>query len=288
RWLFATAMAVGIVLAFLVGLDVILFRLGAMRSIELALPFAHPSSKVHQWPNAARLVADFPIAGVGRGAFEAAFTRYSDQAAWLRHAFIENEYLQAAADWGLPVVAFLLILAGRSLVAAWRRLRDRPGCVPALTGLVALALHDVVDFSTELPGVALPALALAATLFGRRRSDARDAAASSWTRAWHLVGAAAVAAAVVAGAATPTPAPAPRVPAARVVVEGPRLAASLPADSYLPPLVAERLARDGDPSALRWVNSAMYLNPRHPAPHALAAEILFRAGRRAQALLEYR
>jgi tetratricopeptide (TPR) repeat protein len=61
-----------------------------------------------------------------------------------------------------------------------------------------------------------------------------------------------------------------------------------PADFYLQAIVAERLAREHRPEAMSWLNDAMFLNPSHPAPHLMAAELLASAGRKSQALIEYK
>src|SRR5262249_46749211 len=61
-----------------------------------------------------------------------------------------------------------------------------------------------------------------------------------------------------------------------------------PADYFLDALVAERLARDDHPDTIRWLNAAIYLNPRYSDAHLIAARLLARAGRKSQALFEYR
>src|SRR5262249_19741601 len=168
----------------------VLYRI--VHAAELEGPYAQPYSKLHQWPNALRLIAEFPLCGVGRGAFEPAFTRFADLAGSIRFSHVENQYLQAAADWGPAEVVALGVLAWRRLAAAWRGLADEPVGVPAFVAVVAVALHDVVDFSTELPGIALPMLALLATLCARRAPRVP-------ARAWHAAVPVAVAAAVVGG-----------------------------------------------------------------------------------------
>jgi hypothetical protein len=289
RWLFAAGIAAALGVTLVIGMDAILYRI--VHAAELAGPFAQPYSKLHQWPNALRLIGEFPLTGVGRGAFEPAFTRFADLAGSLRFSHVENQYLQAAADWGLPVVAAIAILVWRALAAAWRELADEPVGVPAFAGVAALALHDVVDFSTELPGIALPALGLLATLCARRGARVR-------ARTWHVVVPALAGAALAAGAlARPLAAAGERIaaearnpatPLAAVVADGERLRREHPADYYIQTVVAERLARAGRPEAMRWLNGAIYLNPWHAAPHVLAAELLLRAGHRSQALLEYK
>jgi tetratricopeptide (TPR) repeat protein len=285
-------------LAILIGVDEIVPRLAQTWSVELTSPFAEQYSKLHQWPNAVRMLGEHLLTGIGRGAFEPAFLRYSDQSSSVRFAFIENQYLQACVDWGVPVGLALAWCAWRVLVTAWRRLQNDPQGAAAFAGLAALALHECVDFSTELPGLALPALALLATLSADPLRAPDPASLRVRARWWQLTLPLALAALAVlaagttsaraAGAALATHVREAKVSLAAVVAEGERQRAEHPAEDFIDAVVAEQLARAGRPEAMRWLNAAIYLNPSNPANHLLAAEVLARAGHKAQALLEYR
>ena len=100
---------------------------------------------------------------MGRGAFEVAYTRVNATST-LTFSHLENEYLQAVVDWGIPGAAFLALAMGLLILSAIRRWQAGPLEAGALGGLAALALQNVADFNLEFPGVALPALALIATL----------------------------------------------------------------------------------------------------------------------------
>ncbi len=267
-------------------------------SIELDDPFGNPRSKFYSWPLAASMAMSYPWTGVGRGAFEQAFTQSYDRGGWVRFPWVENAYLQAFTDWGVPVALMLFVLAGWSLVIALRRLGSDPLGAGALGAVLALAIHEVADFSVELPGIALPTLAVLATLFAGRSSvpDA-DRKMVGPSRTW-LIAPALLAAIVCVAAHTPSAGAAaldlrrelrdPGKPIAEVLAHAERVRAQHPADFYLHIIVAERLAREHHPAALAWLNDAMFLNPTHPAAHVMAAELLANTGRRSQALLEYR
>jgi hypothetical protein len=170
--------------------------------------------------------------------------------------------------------------------------------VGGIGAIVALAVHETVDFAVELPGIALPALAVLATLYSRRQSESEPGRRRIRVRgSFFLVPLGLLAGAILA----------PRFPAAQVDLDrltsrardagtslatvvqlGERARGRHPAEYRIPALVAERLAREHDPRALRWLNDAIFLNPTHPTLHLLAAEILAAAGRKSQALLEYR
>ncbi|MCP4447222.1 MAG: hypothetical protein GY811_18015 [Myxococcales bacterium] len=118
--------------------------------------------KLELWGASLPIVARHPVLGVGRGAFEPAIARL--RFSRLSHASLENEYLQAIVDWGLVGAA----LASAALVflvfAALKRWRLGPLEAGAISGLFALAFHSTVDFGLSLPGVALPAIAVLATV----------------------------------------------------------------------------------------------------------------------------
>src|SRR5262249_7022186 len=111
-----------------------------------------------------QLVRESPWIGVGRGAFEPAFTRVHQESAFGTFSHLENEYLQAVVDWGIPGAAALaLVTALLALVAARRRRQGPPAATP-LGALTAVAAQSAVDFGVELPGLLIPCVAVAATL----------------------------------------------------------------------------------------------------------------------------
>jgi O-antigen ligase len=256
----------------------------------------HRQAKLQLWANAAPLIAEFPWTGVGRGAFEPAFQRISPSGGSVRYEWVENAYLEAPIDWGVPVALALYVAAGWAFVRLVRRRNiDEPLVTGALAGIVALAVHEIGDFAVELPGVALPGLVALAALY-RPRED-RDATrvparAAMWALpvilALPLMREAHMPTADEDGAAVAELARNPLVPPAQLVAASEAAHRRHPADAYIPTVTAERLEGEHDPAALRWINLAMARNPAHPIPHLLAAEFLARSGRKSQALVEYR
>lgn len=285
-----------------------------------------PRSKFGVWRKAATLTAEHPWTGVGRGAFEPAFTRLHASGT-KTYSHVEDQYVQLFVDWGVPVAAALLVLAlwlGRRALGRWNAGALEAG---ALAATIAMAVHAITDFHLELPGVAAAAIAVLAVLVpGTPRSGAQEGAAGAqrgsrarsrslhprhprhprhpWT--WR-VPALAAGATVVALAASPAgrgaregeaalvamlDAPAmDRAEAARhgaaAIALGRALVDRHPADYLLAGLLARAYFRQRDNEAVRWVNRALALNPKHAGLHVLAAHMLLAAGRRSQALLEY-
>ena len=275
-------------------------RLAAVAAQTAAIPdeLDSPLSKLNVWRSSAELVWEHPWTGVGRGAFEPAFTRVSQVGGHLRFQWVENGYLQTLVDWGVPVALLLLVLAGWGVMVARRRLREDPLALGAFAGIVALAVHEAADFAIELPGVALPALAVLATLFGRSSREAE--AGRRRLRAHPLLLAVPLLCAVPAIAALGVPSAEadaarlaamvrdPSVSTDAILAAGDEARRRHPSDYFVRLVVAQRLARELHPKSLAWLNQAMLLNPTHPGPHLMAAEVLAASGRKAQALVEYR
>jgi tetratricopeptide (TPR) repeat protein len=257
-------------------------------------------SKVSLWPMMARAAASFPALGMGRGAFEAAFPRYQSELNPNTLTHPENAVLQLAAELGLPGL-LLLVLA----VWGFARLARREGLdaleVSALAGVAALALHNLFDFSLELPACAVAALVVLGTVARPRERDTADA----WALPSSLVSLGAsgalMAVALVAllpGASRLSDAETElaeqvraRAPVETVHARGLALIDRHPADYLLYRLVASAHAARGGEGAsqtLAFVNRALYLAPLDAVSHRVAAHALLAMGHRSQAFLEYR
>ena len=62
----------------------------------------HPLSKYEAWRSAFQLVDESPWVGIGRGAIEPVFTRVHAPSAYVTFSHLENEYIQAIVEWGVP------------------------------------------------------------------------------------------------------------------------------------------------------------------------------------------
>lgn len=279
---------------------------------------AELGGKVRAWESGATLLEEHAFTGVGRGAFETAFTRVHEGSHRKIFSHLENEYLQAAVDWGVIGASVLAILLGLILVQAARRVRSGPLTAGAAGGLCAVGLQNLADFSLQLPGVVLPVLATAATLthVGMNRGNrgdrgdrgAQGASASEPRRrgpGGHRVqvirlAGVATGAVLVALAASPM--------ATSVRADGAKLAAALdgqptaeeildagsrvmtrhPSDYWAPAQVARSLFRMREPRAVAFANRALRLHPSHAGVNRLVARMLLAAGKPDQACLQYR
>ncbi|MFO0574014.1 MAG: tetratricopeptide repeat protein [Polyangia bacterium] len=248
-----------------------------------------PGSKVEAWREALPLLAGHWPLGVGRGAFELAFQGTHRLSATTRFVYLENTWLQLVLDWGVPAGGALLGLGLLGLRDAVRVRRPGPSGRrrrAALAALILLAAHDVVDFSLEVGGVAVAAIALLALC-----ERARHHVSTRWLLG---LGGGAVALALFAALRCPSHdedgarlrerVQRPDATTASVLALGREVTRRHPLDSYLWATVAAWLQRDGEAAAAAWVNRALLANPRDVGARQVGALLLAEHGHRAQAL----
>ncbi len=273
-------------------------------------------SKIQMWPMLVECGRRFARTGMGRGAFEAAFSRYQTSSPEVTFTHAENVLLQLAAELGLFGAALLCGLAAWAFLRLLQRQESSTLALAILSGLAAMALHDLFDFSLELPGcAALACIAIGiasrsenATTAGEparpvTRSSPADASSAhrSPLRSPTLVAAALALLALFAAAkGRDTLAAAERELASKLAAPhspsgiGSAAAAVIdrhPADYFLYDLAGGAYSRSQPAQpreALAFANRALFLRPLDVEAHRVAARSLLKLGRKSQAALEYR
>jgi O-antigen ligase len=104
---------------------------------------------------------DFPLFGVGVGNFQDIFPLYQPAAVGqVFYDYAHNDYLQLLAETGILGFAFLMWAFSSVLYAAgrfWHKAmgEQRVWLAGVLAGVVAMALHSLVDFNVHIPANAL-------------------------------------------------------------------------------------------------------------------------------------
>lgn len=114
------------------------------------------------WRDSISVFRDFPLVGTGLNTFGTAMTRYQSTQFDALFQEAHNDYLQVLAEGGLliavPAAAALLLLAA-GIHRRFRRGNDDEMSywlrVGATTGLVAIGLQSLVEFSLQMPGNAV-------------------------------------------------------------------------------------------------------------------------------------
>jgi tetratricopeptide (TPR) repeat protein len=121
------------------------------------------TSKLHIIGNSFSMLRDFGIWGVGRGAFEEVFPRFREGVGHLSVSHPENFLAQWTTEWGVPVAALALGAIAFALRPRVALVRARV-VSGAWAALVALAVQNLVDFSSEVAGVMVTAATCAAVV----------------------------------------------------------------------------------------------------------------------------
>jgi len=113
------------------------------------------------WKDAVDIASRFPLVGTGLDTYGVATILYQRHDLERHYNEAHNDYLQLAAEGGalvaIPAAIAVCCLVGtilrrfaeeKSVTAYWLR-------VGAVTGLVAIAFQETVDFSLQLPGNAV-------------------------------------------------------------------------------------------------------------------------------------
>lgn len=277
----AVVVTCGLVIAVVFGAGSVMQQLETTSLAEIDAP----TSKFAAWQSTASLIAEMPWTGVGRGGFEAAFTRVHPASALVTFSHAENEPLQAIAEWGIPMAIVLGILAGWMLLAAVRRWNDGPLAAAALGVIFAIAFQSCFDFGMEILGLAIPVVIVLATLTYVPLGEARKPFGRV-LRGAHAV-------ALVIGALLLQTALTEPLDVAHANLKGASRAEITAAIERHPhdylgySTLATDLARAGRPEAVAVLNHALRLHPTHPSLHWIAARLLVQDGLLAQAEAEY-
>ena len=143
------AVAVGIAL---VGPEAVAFRFAGQDALTWG-------GRREPWRDALGVAALFPLTGFGLNAYGTAMLFYQESSAAVHYSAAHNDYLQVLADGG-ALVAVPACLAILGIAAAVRQRIGESHAfghsywlrVGAATGLVAIALQEIVDFSLQIPG----------------------------------------------------------------------------------------------------------------------------------------
>jgi O-antigen ligase len=131
------------------------------------------------WRDTVPMIRDFPVAGVGAGAFASAMRVYQTSPRTYYHNEAHNQYLQLAAEGGLLLVLPAVAVTIAFLLAAARQLHRRRDPVrwmriAAGGALVGVAVQSIWETGLTLPANGMFAAALAAILVHPSHSTANS------------------------------------------------------------------------------------------------------------------
>ena len=144
---------------------------GRLAEVGSSLPaeLVASSGRLAVWTAALPMLLDHSVIGTGLGTFAEAWSRYRPAAVRLAYDHAHQDYLEWAVETGLPgvlllgVVAVVFVRRSRQAMRVAASNADRVIVQGLLIGLLALALHGLVDFNAHIPAnLLLAAIAAAA------------------------------------------------------------------------------------------------------------------------------
>jgi tetratricopeptide (TPR) repeat protein len=247
------------------------------------------------WRDALRMVADFPLTGVGLNCFSELFARYQ-RAPWSPVFWdtAHNDYLQSAIELGLPG---LLLILWAATALGWRlvrslRLVGTRGVVligGLLAGAVAAAIHEFFDFPLQIPANALllaVLMGLALRIADTSRSEVRT---GSRGHNYLMAGAIALGAVVLAiGALAQGRVPFPfDVHPPNSPSEARALILTYPGRSRAHLMLVDRFGASLTPSqTTQELRRTLWLEPTNPLARDLYARALIAQGQKQEGLAE--
>ncbi|MDQ2642213.1 MAG: O-antigen ligase family protein [Myxococcota bacterium] len=135
--------------------------------------------KLHMISRSLKMVLDFPVFGVGRGAFESISQAYGVASNHHVAAQPENLIAQWLVEWGVPVTLGLVTVTLRQVVRAGGNAASASSTRSGLkAGLVALLVQNAFDMGLELPAIGVAAACALGAL------DAPEPKAESVSERW--------------------------------------------------------------------------------------------------------
>jgi tetratricopeptide (TPR) repeat protein len=260
------------------------------------LLLARDTTKLRMFRSTWPMIREFAWLGAGRGAFESAFPAFYTAGDNTIFTHPENFLLQWLAEWGLLVtLALVIALVWLLRPSRWQVPRNVAAC-GLFSGVLALALHNLVDLGSEVPGVVIGGVAAAGFAWGSSVGDQGKS-----RRPWKnvvpilLVGSGAILVAALFARQTIT---ADRDALRRELGRDlpwqtfrTKLAEAMerhPAEPFFPRLGAVTAWRGKHESPMPWLERALERGLSVGRTHYLLAQFLASQGRKSQALLELR
>jgi O-antigen ligase len=119
------------------------------------------SDRLPMWRDAVSMIRDHPWTGIGLGTYNSASPSYQTAIFQWRVDYPHNDYLQFAAELGLPVAVLMFtglwLLVGRTvrLALLLPKTQDRVLAAGCAGAMAALLVHSLTDFNLQIPANAM-------------------------------------------------------------------------------------------------------------------------------------
>jgi Flp pilus assembly protein TadD len=271
---------------------------------KTTLDTVQEDAKIRAWPDALRMARDYPVTGIGRGAFRSVFPSYYRVLPGLKvtYSHAENLVVQLFVELGPVIFGVLLLVISGVVFRFFQRTKLDQVQAIALLPILVLLVQNLVDFNLEFPGTGYLLMVLLGILAGLGRGRTRRVVAqpgraillAGWLT-FVAAGGLALATLGVIGTRYDLRTEGKQIQTA--INRGDKPAQSLgatreairrhPADFYLHHLAGVAAMNVVGELPLRHFNRALYLNPRSGATQRQVGRALWKLGFPQQALVHY-
>lgn len=140
------------------------------------------NGRLGPWQDAVRIVRRYPLVGTGLNTYGQATLFYQEFNLSAHYAQAHNDYLQLVAEGGLLLGVPSAICVGLLVIGIRRRFKEETGestywiRAGATTGIAAIAVQELVEFSLQMPGNAFLFVVLCAIALHREPERRHSAA----------------------------------------------------------------------------------------------------------------
>src|ERR1019366_362009 len=261
---------VSLIVGSAIAVGVALIVIASSKDVSQEL-FETDLSKFGLIRQAIKMVRAYPLVGTGRGAFESTFPAFQETPGLWMFTHPENIIAQWLIEWGVPIG-----IGGLAAIAVGLRpntvLARSSTAAGAWAGVVAVALQNLVDLGSEIPGLMLAPVVCAAIVVGGSAGRRTRWRVERWGESPRALAVAACAAAlfgIVGGAAglgqeladdrgsLLAAATAERAGVVAIHSLARMAMQRHPSEPYLPFIVGWRAARDRDDDPMSWIEAAL-------------------------------
>jgi tetratricopeptide (TPR) repeat protein len=259
------------------------------------------ASKLTMFMRFVPMLPSVAVFGCGRGSFESTFPAFRTDPGFDTYAYPEHVVAQWTLEWGVPVGVLGLASVAFALRPNAMLARSRMAC-GAWSGLIALAVQNLADLGTEIPGLMLAAVVCAGIVVAGSPGERPGRLLDTPSRRPAVVAMTCVVAITIAAPVAALRAPRElhrdqrwlqhlaaeaRVSPIEIHDAARAAMARHPAEPYLPFAVAMRAAERGDDNPMPWIEATLERATMYPPAHLVLARMLRRLSP-AQARFEYR
>jgi len=128
-------------------------------------------SRLDIWADSIRMWRDFPVTGIGLGAFNSVYRLYQSKYPLVTFEHAENDYVELLVETGALGAAAFASLICLFFYVTIRKWRSRHGgfvkcmALGGISSCVAIAVHSLTDFNMRIPANAMTLTVIAAATY---------------------------------------------------------------------------------------------------------------------------